>query len=119
KLHTFPHELPGGEQQRVAVARAFAGHPPLLLADEPTGNLDPVTSIGIMQLLYRINRAGTTVIVATHDSEMVDRMRRRVIELKRGRVVRDQRGGSYRTDEGTAEYEAGLRYTADAPSSGI
>jgi cell division transport system ATP-binding protein len=90
KLHNFPHQLSGGEQQRVAIARAFANHPPLLLADEPTGNLDPETSIGIMQLLYRINRAGTTVLVATHDSTMVDKMRRRVIELKRGRIVRDE-----------------------------
>ena len=81
KLHHFPDQLSGGEQQRVSVARAFVNHPPLLLADEPTGNLDPETSIGIMQLLYRINRTGTTVIVATHDSAMVDRMRRRVIEL--------------------------------------
>jgi cell division transport system ATP-binding protein len=95
KLHNFPHQLSGGEQQRVAVARAFASHPPLLLADEPTGNLDPETSIGIMQLLYRINRAGTTVIVASHDNEMVDRMRRRVIELKRGRIVRDEASGLY------------------------
>ncbi|MFL5888895.1 MAG: cell division ATP-binding protein FtsE, partial [Solirubrobacteraceae bacterium] len=81
KLHNFPDQLSGGEQQRVSVARAFVNHPPLLLADEPTGNLDPETSIGIMQLLYRINRTGTTVVVATHDSAMVDRMRRRVIEL--------------------------------------
>ena len=81
KLHHFPDQLSGGEQQRVSVARAFVNHPPLLLADEPTGNLDPETSIGIMQLLYRINLTGTTVIVATHDSAMVDRMRRRVIEL--------------------------------------
>jgi cell division transport system ATP-binding protein len=95
KLHNYPSQLSGGEQQRVAVARAFAGHPPLLLADEPTGNLDPETSIGIMQLLYRINRAGTTVIVASHDNEMVDRMRRRVIELKRGRIVRDEASGLY------------------------
>jgi cell division transport system ATP-binding protein len=95
KLHNYPHQLSGGEQQRVAVARAFASHPPLLLADEPTGNLDPETSIGIMQLLYRINRAGTTVIVASHDNEMVDRMRRRVIELKRGRIVRDEASGFY------------------------
>ncbi|HWG09698.1 MAG TPA: cell division ATP-binding protein FtsE [Solirubrobacteraceae bacterium] len=95
KLHNYPHQLSGGEQQRVAVARAFAAHPPLLLADEPTGNLDPETSIGIMQLLYRINRAGTTVIVASHDNEMVDRMRRRVIELKRGRIVRDEASGLY------------------------
>jgi cell division transport system ATP-binding protein len=70
--------------------------PPLLLADEPTGNLDPETSLGIMQLIYRINRAGTTVIVATHDSHMVDRMRRRVIEMSEGRVVRDEAGGAYR-----------------------
>jgi cell division transport system ATP-binding protein len=95
KLHNYPHQLSGGEQQRVAVARAFASHPPLLLADEPTGNLDPDTSIGIMQLLYRINRAGTTVIVASHDNEMVDRMRRRVIELRRGRIVRDEASGLY------------------------
>ena len=115
KLHNYPHQLSGGEQQRVAVARAFAGHPPLLLADEPTGNLDPETSIGIMQLLYRINRAGTTVLVATHDNEMVDRMRRRVIELRRGRIVRDEATGSYGPrDENTAELGArgcGLRET--------
>jgi cell division transport system ATP-binding protein len=104
KLHNYPHQLSGGEQQRVAVARAFACHPPLLLADEPTGNLDPETSIGIMQLLYRINRAGTTVIVASHDNEMVDRMRRRVIELRRGRIVRDEASGSYGSgDENTGE----------------
>jgi cell division transport system ATP-binding protein len=110
KLHNYPHQLSGGEQQRVAVARAFAGHPPLLLADEPTGNLDPETSIGIMQLLYRINRAGTTVVVATHDSEMVNRMRRRVIELKRGRIVRDEATGSYGPrDESTAELGERLR----------
>ena len=103
KLHNYPHQLSGGEQQRVAIARAFASHPPLLLADEPTGNLDPETSIGIMQLLYRINRAGATVIVATHDSEMVDRMRRRVIELKRGRIVRDERAGRYGAREESTE----------------
>src|SRR5580692_5415743 len=95
KLHNRPNQLSGGEQQRVAVARAFANRPPLLLADEPTGNLDPDTSIGIMQLLYRINRAGTTVLVATHDSAMVDKMRRRVIELKRGRIIRDEATGRY------------------------
>jgi cell division transport system ATP-binding protein len=110
KLHNLPHQLSGGEQQRVAVARAFAGHPPLLLADEPTGNLDPETSIGIMQLLYRINRAGTTVLVATHDNEMVDRMRRRVIELRRGRIIRDEATGMYGPqDENTAELGARLR----------
>jgi len=80
----------------VSLARAFVNQPPLLLADEPTGNLDPETSLGIMQLIYRINRAGTTVIVATHDSQMVDRMRRRVIEMNEGRVVRDEAGGAYR-----------------------
>ena len=95
KLHAFPDELSGGEQQRVSIARSFVNHPPLLLADEPTGNLDPETSIGIMQLLYRINRTGTTVIVATHDKAMVDRMRRRVIELSGGHVIRDEATGSY------------------------
>ena len=110
KLHNYPHQLSGGEQQRVAVARAFAGHPPLLLADEPTGNLDPDTSIGIMQLLYRINRAGTTVIVASHDNAMVDRMRRRVIELKRGRIVRDEASGLYGArEENTDELGERLR----------
>ena len=97
KLGAYPDELSGGEQQRVSLARAFVNHPPLLLADEPTGNLDPETSIGIMQLLYRMNQTGTTLIVATHDREMVDRMRRRVIELREGRVVRDERSGLYRT----------------------
>jgi len=105
KLHSYPDQLSGGEQQRVAVARAFVNHPPLLLADEPTGNLDPETSIGIMQLLYRINRTGTTVIVATHDNAMVDRMRRRVIEVNQGRIVRDEHGGGYSTqDENTSEF---------------
>ena len=97
KLHNFPDQLSGGEQQRVSVARAFVNHPQLLLADEPTGTLDPETSIGIMQLLYRINRTGTTVIVATHDKAMVDRMRRRVIELSGGHVIRDEATGSYST----------------------
>jgi cell division transport system ATP-binding protein len=114
KLHNYPHQLSGGEQQRVAVARAFASHPPLLLADEPTGNLDPETSIGIMQLLYRINRAGTTVIVASHDNEMVDRMRRRVIELKRGRIVRDEASGLYGArEENTDELGQRLRREVD------
>jgi cell division transport system ATP-binding protein len=95
KSDRFPNELSGGEQQRVSVARAFVNHPPLLIADEPTGNLDPDTSVGIMQLLYRINRAGTTVVMATHDREMVDKMRRRVIQLEDARVVRDDRRGGY------------------------
>src|SRR6266852_4108966 len=85
KSDRFPNELSGGEQQRVSVARAFVNHPPLLIADEPTGNLDPDTSVGIMQLLYRINRAGTTVVMATHDREMVDKRRKRVIALDDGR----------------------------------
>jgi cell division transport system ATP-binding protein len=108
KLHNLPDQLSGGEQQRVSVARAFVNHPPLLLADEPTGNLDPETSIGIMQLLYRINRTGTTVVVATHDNHLVDRMRRRVIELQQGRVVRDEASGLYRPPT-TAEFSALLR----------
>ena len=109
KLHNYPDELSGGEQQRVSIARAFVNHPPLLLADEPTGNLDPETSIGIMQLIYRINRTGTTVIVATHDKEMVDKMRRRVIELREGRIVRDERSGFYTQDESTQEFAIRLR----------
>ena len=96
KLHNYPDQLSGGEQQRVAIARAFVNHPPLLIADEPTGNLDPETSIGIMQLLYRINQTGTTVLVATHDVAMVDKMRRRVIELSDGRIVRDEQAGGLR-----------------------
>jgi cell division transport system ATP-binding protein len=113
KLHSFPDELSGGEQQRVSVARAFVNHPPLLLADEPTGNLDPETSIGIMQLLYRINKTGTTVIVATHDNAMVDQMRRRVIELSGGRIVRDEAGGGYALtrEESTGEFAARLHRT--------
>ena len=109
KLHNYPDELSGGEQQRVSIARAFVNHPPLLLADEPTGNLDPETSIGIMQLIYRINRTGTTVVVATHDKEMVDKMRRRVIELREGRIVRDELSGLYRPDESTTEFAVRLR----------
>lgn len=109
KLHAFPDELSGGEQQRVSVARAFVNHPPLLLCDEPTGNLDPETSIGIMQLIYRINRTGTTVVIATHDKEMVDKMRRRVIELRGGRIIRDERSGMYRPDESTTEFAIRLR----------
>jgi len=95
KSGRYPNELSGGEQQRVSIARAFVNHPALLIADEPTGNLDPETSIGIMQLLYRINRTGTTVIMATHDRDLVDKMQMRVIELQGGKLVRDQRRGAY------------------------
>jgi cell division transport system ATP-binding protein len=91
----MPHELSGGEQQRVAIARAFVNRPQLLIADEPTGNLDPNTSVGIMKLLDRINRTGTTVVMATHDAGVVDQMRKRVIELSDGAVVRDQSRGVY------------------------
>ena len=90
-----PDELSGGEQQRVAIARAFVNRPMLLIADEPTGNLDPGTSIGIMKLLDRINKLGTTVVMSTHDSQIVDQMRRRVVELEKGHVVRDQSRGVY------------------------
>jgi len=102
KSDNLPNELSGGEQQRVAVARAFVNRPLILLADEPTGNLDPVNSESIMALLERINRTGTTVVMATHDKALVDRMRRRVIELDRGELIRDQVRGVYGVEEGLA-----------------
>jgi cell division transport system ATP-binding protein len=95
KQGRMPDELSGGEQQRVAVARAFVNRPMILLADEPTGNIDPATSIGIMKVLDRINRTGTTVVMATHDAAIVDSMRKRVIELEYGKIVRDQNRGIY------------------------
>jgi cell division transport system ATP-binding protein len=98
KMGSLPDQLSGGEQQRVSIARAFVNHPPLLICDEPTGNLDPDTSVGIMQLLYRINRAGTTILMVTHDREMVDKMRKRVIGLEEGRLARDERRGGYTSE---------------------
>ena len=97
KGERLPDELSGGEQQRVAIARAFVNRPMILIADEPTGNLDPTTSVGIMKLLDRINRTGTTVLMATHDAGIVDQMRKRVIELDDGKVIRDQARGVYGT----------------------
>jgi cell division transport system ATP-binding protein len=98
KMNSMPDELSGGEQQRVSIARAVVNHPPLLVCDEPTGNLDPDTSVGIMQLLYRINRAGTTILMVTHDREMVDKMRKRVIALEDGKLARDERRGGYASE---------------------
>jgi cell division transport system ATP-binding protein len=116
KLHNYPDQLSGGEQQRVSIARAFVNHPPLLLCDEPTGNLDPETSIDIMRLLYRINQTGTTVLVASHDAEMVNKMRRRVLELSNGRIVRDEATGLYQRDETTREFAQRMRQPPTRPS---
>jgi len=95
KFESYPDEMSGGEQQRLSIARAFVNRPPLLLADEPTGNLDPNTSMGIMSILNRINKSGTTIVIASHDREMVDSMRKRVIALDEGKVTRDQMRGVY------------------------
>lgn len=99
KENNYPHELSGGEQQRVAIARAYVNHPQILLADEPTGNLDPTTSLGIMEVLDAINRTGTTIVMATHNEEIVNSMRKRVIELHTGKIVRDEAQGSYDSAE--------------------
>jgi cell division transport system ATP-binding protein len=99
RCDAFPNQLSGGEQQRIAIARALVNEPPLLLADEPTGNLDPETSRGIAEILSQINLRGTTVVVATHDQQIVDSLRRRVIEFDHGRVIRDDRQGSYGVSE--------------------
>ena len=95
KEKRLPHELSGGEQQRVAIARAFVNKPPILLCDEPTGNLDPTTSLDIVRLLDRINRTGTTIVMATHDDDIVDQLRKRVVELKNGHIIRDENKGVY------------------------
>jgi cell division transport system ATP-binding protein len=97
KHERYPRQLSGGEQQRVSVARAFVNRPPIMLCDEPTGNLDPATSVGIMKLLDRINRTGTTVVMATHDHAIVDAMQRRVVQLSEGMVIRDEVSGRYET----------------------
>lgn len=107
KMNNYPDELSGGEQQRVSIARAFVNRPPLLLADEPTGNLDPNTSSGIMSLLSRINKTGTTVVVATHDREMVNNLKKRVIALALGKVVRDQLRGVYGDEDREEPFHIG------------
>ncbi|MBG6057820.1 cell division transport system ATP-binding protein [Cryobacterium sp. MP_M5] len=125
KAQRFPHELSGGEQQRVAIARAIVNKPQVLLADEPTGNLDPTTSAGIMALLERINAGGTTVIMATHEAGIVDQMQRRVIELASGKIVRDERQGGYATaaiptiTEGAGTHRRASAQAAPAPAAPI
>jgi cell division transport system ATP-binding protein len=116
KADRMPQQLSGGEQQRVSIARAFVNRPLILLADEPTGNLDPATSVGIMRLLDRINRTGTTVVMATHDHAIVDAMRRRVVALERGGVVRDQSRGAYESEAPVTVPENGP--PAAAPENG-
>ena len=111
-----PKQLSGGEQQRVSIARAFVNRPPILLADEPTGNLDPATSVGIMRLLDRINRTGTTIVMATHDHAIVDAMRRRVVQLEAGRIVRDQSGGRYEHVQGEVPEESVVGEVMDTPA---
>ena len=105
KASRYPRQLSGGEQQRVSVARSFVNRPPIMLCDEPTGNLDPKTSVGIMRLLDRINRTGTTIVMATHDHAIVDAMKRRVVDLDEGRVVRDETAGRYERYERLSEEE--------------
>jgi cell division transport system ATP-binding protein len=117
KADRLPNQLSGGEQQRVSIARAFVNRPLILLADEPTGNLDPATSVGIMRLLDRINRTGTTVVMATHDHAIVDAMRRRVVALERGRVVRDQSRGAYETGEQRVVTGQQRTLTAEQPET--
>lgn len=122
KAERLPHELSGGEQQRVAIARAIVNKPQLLLADEPTGNLDPATSQGIMNLLERINANGTTVVMATHAADLVDQMQRRVVELSAGDIVRDERGGGYQTQavpiQQASEAEAPIARRRDLRETG-
>ena len=117
KQGRYPHELSGGEQQRVAIARAIVNKPSILLADEPTGNLDPATSAGIMSLLSTINANGTTILMATHDVGIVDQMRRRVIELVGGQVVRDERSGGYQTQAMPTARSAAAAPSASAAAS--
>ncbi len=112
KADRYPRQLSGGEQQRVSLARAFVNRPLIVLADEPTGNLDPGTSVGIMRILDRINRTGTTVVMATHDHAIVDAMRRRVVQLDAGHIVRDQSRGVY---DRTAEGKAARQLTSSTP----